>query len=152
MGVQNTAKTSDFHGLRSRITRMIKKTADCADLPDFSPVNLSDFRVLCGFFSEVIYGREMKFDIGFVIVVINLVIGIVIAILSIKSARFLQGGILSWVARAFLVTGILYAVHAGIEVLGLGEELYAVSALVATLLFGFSLIIIGIVAKLLGTK
>jgi hypothetical protein len=73
-----------------------------------------------------------------------------VVILAGISRSRLGGGVLSWTAALFLVCGVFYVVHAGVEVAGLGEELYAITALVATLLLAFCMVIIDITTKMLG--
>ena len=92
----------------------------------------------------------MELNVGYIVASIDLVIGVMVVVLSSISSRRLKGGTLAWLSKIFMVCGIFYVIHAGVEVLGLGEDLYAVSALVATLLLGFCMVILDITTKMLG--
>ncbi len=92
----------------------------------------------------------MELDVGPIIAGIDLGVGIFVVILSAISLRRLQGGVLAWVAGALLATAVLYVGHAGVETFGFGEELYAETALIATLLLGFSLAVVDLTLRKLG--
>jgi hypothetical protein len=94
----------------------------------------------------------MVFEIGYVIAGIDLVIGIAIFILAGISAKRLQGGTLYWSAAFFFLTGVIFVIRAAIEVLELGDLLYAASALLMTLLLAFTMVIVDITTKTLGVK
>jgi hypothetical protein len=94
----------------------------------------------------------MAIEIGFVIAGIDLVIGIAIFLLAGISAKRLKGGTLYWSAAFFFLTGMLFVIRAGIEVFELGDLLYAISALIMTLLLAFTIVIIEITTKNLGVK
>lgn len=94
----------------------------------------------------------MALDVGYVIAGIDLVVGLVILVLASITAKRLKGSTLYWTAALFLITGILFVVHAFVEVAGLGEGLYSVTALVATLLLAFTMVIIDITISMLGVK
>ena len=91
-------------------------------------------------------------DIGYVIATIDLLVGIVVLYLASVSARRLKGSALYWSSVLFMLTGVFYVVHAGVEIFGFGEELYAVTALVATLFLFFTMIIVDITTSLLGAR
>ncbi len=91
-------------------------------------------------------------DVGLVIAAIDLVVGVVVAALTVITARRLRGGTLAWVAYALFTAGILFVTHAAVEVLGFGEELYAVTALVATLVLAFAVVIVSITLSVLGVR
>lgn len=91
-------------------------------------------------------------DIGYIISGVNLIVGVFILIMTLVIAHRLKGSILQWCAWLFLVTGLLFATHAWIGVTGLSEDLYALTALIATILLGFTLVIIDITTKVLGVK
>ncbi len=94
----------------------------------------------------------MEFEIGYVIAGIDLVIGIAIFILAGISAKRLKGGTLYWSAAFFFLTGIIFVIRAAIEVLELGDLLYATSALLMTLLLAFTMVMIDITTRMLGVK
>ena len=102
------------------------------------------------FIGELLGGGIM--DIGYLIAGLDLVIGIVVVILSIISTVRLKGGLLAWVSKAFMILALLFVTHAGIEIFGFGKELYAISALVATLVLAFCMVIIDIATEQLGVK
>lgn len=91
-------------------------------------------------------------EVGYIIAGVDLVIGIIVVILSIISTSRLKGGILAWVSRAFMILALLFVTHAGVEIFGFGEELYAISALVATLMLAFCMVIIDIATQGAGAK
>lgn len=91
-------------------------------------------------------------DVGYVIAALDFAVAILVVALMTVSARRLRGGTLAWVSYAVLVAGVLYAVHAGVEILGLGEDLYAVTALVATLVLSFAVVIVNITLTILGVR
>jgi hypothetical protein len=90
----------------------------------------------------------MEFQISYVIAGIDLVIGIAILILASISAKRLKGGILFWSAEFFFLTGLIFVIRAAIEVLELGDELYAISALLITLLLAVTMVIIDITVNI----
>lgn len=94
----------------------------------------------------------MTLDVGYVVAGIDLLVGIIIVILASTAAVRLKGSTLFWSSALLLGTGILFVAHAGVEVFGLGEELYVVTALVATLLLAFTMVIIDITTKMLIVK
>ncbi|MCX9011644.1 MAG: hypothetical protein OIN66_11055 [Candidatus Methanoperedens sp.] len=94
----------------------------------------------------------MELEIGFVIAGIDLVIGLAIFILAGVSAKRLKGGTLYWSAAFFFLTGVIFVIRAAIEVLELGSLLYAISALLMTLLLAFTMVIIDITTKMLGVR
>ncbi|MEE8168336.1 MAG: hypothetical protein V3T58_05645 [Candidatus Hydrothermarchaeales archaeon] len=94
----------------------------------------------------------MLSNIEYLIAGIGLVVGVITVILASITAKKLKGGTLYWSSLLLLVTGLVFVVHAGIEVAGLGRELYAVTSLVATLLLGFTLVIIDITTQKLGDE
>jgi hypothetical protein len=94
----------------------------------------------------------MEFDVGYVIAGIDLVVGLVILYLASITAHRLKGSTLYWTAVLFLITGVLFVVHAAVELAGLGEGLYGVTALVATLMLAFTMVIIDITISMLGVK
>ncbi|MBI4312051.1 MAG: hypothetical protein HY681_09750 [Chloroflexi bacterium] len=91
-------------------------------------------------------------DVGLVIAAIDLVVGVVVAALTLVAARRLRGGTLAWVAYALFAAGLLFVAHAAVEVLGFGEELYAETALVATLVLAFAVVIVNITLSVLGVR
>jgi len=94
----------------------------------------------------------MNFDIGYIIAGVDLFVGIIILILLSITTQRLKGSTLFWTSLLFLITGIIYVVHALVEVGGYGEGLYAVTGLIATLLLAFTMVIIDITTRLLGVK
>ncbi len=91
-------------------------------------------------------------EVGEVVAIVDLIVGVMVIILGTMAYQNLKGGVLAWAPLFLTVTGIVYVVHAGTEVLGYGEGLYAVTGLVATLVLAFTMIIFGITLKLLGVK
>ena len=89
-------------------------------------------------------------DIGYLIAFIDLVVGVVILYLGGVAARRLRGSTFYWSSVLYLLTGAFFVVHAGVELAGLGEGLYAVTALVATLFLFFTMVIVDITVGLLG--
>ena len=94
----------------------------------------------------------MNFDIGYIIGTVDLIVGIIILILLSITTQRLKGSTLFWTSVLFLITAIIYVVHALVELSGLGEGLYAVTGLIATLMLAFTMVIIDITTKLLGVK
>lgn len=91
-------------------------------------------------------------DVGHIVAVVDLIVGICVLGFGISAYIRLRGGTLAWVALMLSITGIFYASHAGVEVFGFGEELYAVTAMLAILVWGFTLIICDVTIRLLGVK
>lgn len=91
-------------------------------------------------------------EVGHVVAIIDLIVGVVVIVLGFMAYQGLKGGVLAWAPLFLTITGIVYVVHAGVEVFGYGEALYAVTGMVATLVLAFTLIIFGITLKLLGVK
>lgn len=60
-----------------------------------------------------------------------------------------RGGILVWVIIMLFLTSLMFVTHAAVEVLGLGDDLYAVSGLVASIFMYFLVIVVHMVTKLL---
>lgn len=89
-------------------------------------------------------------DIGYIIAFVDLMVGVAVLYLGTVAARRLTGSTLFWSALLFLLTGVFFVVHAGVEVAGFGEELYALTALVATLFLLFTMVVIDITVGLLG--
>lgn len=89
---------------------------------------------------------------GYIIAVIDLVVGLLVAGMGIYAYGKLRGGVLSWSVLFLAVTGILYVVHAAVEVFEFGEVLYAVTALIATIALGLTLVICDKTLKLLEGK
>ncbi len=95
----------------------------------------------------------MEFDVEYLSHVFNLVVSITIVILAFITAKRLRGSTLYWASTSFLATGLVFAAHAGLEIAGLEEGgVYAVTALVITLLLAFTLVIIDITTQTLGEK
>lgn len=90
--------------------------------------------------------------VGYVIAGIDLFVCICILIMTLVIAHRLKGSVLQWSIWFFLITGMLYAAHAWIEITHLSEELYGLTALIAILMLGFTLIIIDITTRILGVK
>jgi len=86
-------------------------------------------------------------DISLIVAGINLVVGIVIVFLATSAAKKLRGKTLYWAAILFMFTGITYAIHAAVEVLGFGEGLYAMTALVAAIFLSNTLLIIDVTSS-----
>jgi len=89
-------------------------------------------------------------EIGLIIAIIDLAVGLFILILLGLVAKKLKGSMLFFLAFCFFLTAILYVAHAMIEVAGLGEGLYAVSALVATVVLFFTVLIADMTNRMLG--
>lgn len=89
-------------------------------------------------------------EIGYIIAIIDLLVGAVVLYFGTVAARRLRGSTLFWSALLFLLTGVFFVVHAGVEVAGFGEEMYAVTALVATLFLLFTMVVVDITIGLLG--
>jgi hypothetical protein len=101
--------------------------------------------------------RHVAFDIGPIIIGINFIVGLVILALASIAAKRLAGSTLFWVSLLFLITGALFVTHASVEFFTIGgeegfEALYGITALVATIVLAFSLIIIDITTKMLGVR
>lgn len=94
----------------------------------------------------------MALEVGIIIAGIDLVIGITILILAGITAQRTRGSALYWASALLLVTGLVYVAHAAVEVSGLGEGLYGVTALIATILLAFTLVMIDITTQMLGVK
>lgn len=92
----------------------------------------------------------MAIEIGYIIAGIDLLVGLFILGLMALVAKRLRGGVLFYLSACFVATGLLFVLHAGIEVAGLGEELYAVSALVATVVLFFTVVIADLTHRMLG--
>lgn len=97
----------------------------------------------------------MELNVGTVIAGIDLVVGIVIVFLYVKilgslTRKQLKGSTMYWASTLLFLTAFIYVIHAGVEVAGLGEGLYAVTGLVATILLGFTLVVIDIITQMLG--
>ncbi|SNQ58983.1 hypothetical protein [Candidatus Methanoperedens nitratireducens] len=97
----------------------------------------------------------MELNAGTVIAGIDLVVGIVIVFLYVKilgslTRKQLKGSTMYWASTLLFLTAFIYVIHAGVEVAGLGEGLYAVTGLVATILLGFTLVVIDIITQMLG--
>ncbi len=89
-------------------------------------------------------------SVGYLIALIDLVVGVIVVYLGVVSARGLRGSTLFWSSVFYLATGAFFVIHAGVEVAGLGEELYAVTALVATIFLMSTMVIVDITIGLLG--
>ncbi|MEE9594198.1 MAG: hypothetical protein V3V92_02250 [Candidatus Hydrothermarchaeales archaeon] len=94
----------------------------------------------------------MEFDVEYLAHVFNLVAGVAIVILASITAKRLRGSTLYWASILFLATGLVFAAHTGVEIAGLDGGVYAVTALVVTLLLAFTLVIIDITTQTLGEK
>ena len=92
--------------------------------------------------------------VGTIVAIINLIIGIIIVLLSISVLKKTKGSVIYWVALLYMFTAIMFVVHALVEVVfGYNDfALYAVTALIATIMLAFTMIIIDISTRMLGVK
>lgn len=90
----------------------------------------------------------------------NLLLGLVVLLLTylamdrfrkgtLVGARQMRSRIFIWVSFLFVLTALLFVTHAFVEVVGLGEGLYAVTGLVTMLLLGFTVVLFDIGTELL---
>jgi len=92
--------------------------------------------------------------VGTIVAVTNLLIGVVIVLLSISVLKKTKGSVIYWAALLYMFTAIMFVVHALVEVVfGYSDmSLYAVTALIATIMLAFTMIIIDISTRMLGVK
>ena len=86
----------------------------------------------------------MALDLGNIIGSINLLAALLILFFGIKAVKKFKKAEMVWATYLLLISGILFVVHAAIEIGGLGEGLYAVSGLVLTLIMGFTIVLFDI--------
>lgn len=96
--------------------------------------------------------------VGMFSVTIAIIAVVLSAVLLAKPAA--RSGLIGYIFLFMLLTSFFYAVHAGIDIFGpslgineeLVEQLYAVTAIIASLFVFFLVVVVQIIAKLLTRK
>lgn len=91
----------------------------------------------------------MEIELENIIIFVNILTCLFIIIYSTIAAKRLKGGPLFWTPFMFIFFGILYALHAIVEVFDLGIDFYALTSLLATVSIIIIVLIINITHDLM---
>lgn len=82
-------------------------------------------------------------DIGLIVAWVDFIVAILIVFLTIITIKNLKvGKLLSIIGFFVAATGIIYAAHVAIDVFGLGEELYAMTAFFSSMMLGVVILVV----------